>query len=50
VTLHIHSNFSDGVSSIESIAKKAKALGYEYIAITDHSKSLKIAGGLDESN
>ena len=46
--LHIHSNFSDGVSSIEAIAKKAKELGYEYIAITDHSKSLKIAGGLDE--
>jgi DNA polymerase (family 10) len=47
--LHIHSNFSDGVSSIESIALRAKALGYEYIAITDHSKSLKIARGLDES-
>ncbi len=47
--LHIHSNFSDGVSSIESIAQRAKALGYEYIAITDHSKSLKIARGLDES-
>ena len=47
--LHIHSNFSDGVSSIESIVRRAKALGYEYIAITDHSKSLKIARGLDES-
>lgn len=47
--LHIHSKFSDGVSSIESIAGRAKALGYEYIAITDHSKSLKIARGLDES-
>lgn len=46
--LHVHSNFSDGVSSIEAMAKKAKALGYEYIAITDHSKSLKIARGLDE--
>ena len=47
--LHIHSNFSDGVSSIESLAQRAKAIGYEYIAITDHSKSLKIARGLDES-
>ncbi|AEE90867.1 DNA polymerase/3'-5' exonuclease PolX [Includes: DNA polymerase type-X; 3'-5' exodeoxyribonuclease] [Tepidanaerobacter acetatoxydans Re1] len=47
--LHVHSNFSDGVSSMESIAKRAKALGYEYIAITDHSKSLRIAGGLNES-
>lgn len=46
--LHVHSSFSDGVSSIESIVQKAKALGYEYIAITDHSKSLKIARGLDE--
>lgn len=46
--LHIHSNFSDGISSIKEIAKKAKSLGYEYIAITDHSKSLKIAGGIDE--
>lgn len=46
--LHVHSNFSDGVSSIEAMAKKAKSLGYEYIAITDHSKSLKIARGLDE--
>lgn len=46
--LHVHSNFSDGISSIEDIAKRGKTLGYEYIAITDHSKSLKIAGGLDE--
>ncbi|HHY42912.1 MAG TPA: DNA polymerase/3'-5' exonuclease PolX [Thermoanaerobacterales bacterium] len=46
--LHVHSNFSDGISSIEAIAEKAKALGYEYIAITDHSKSLRIARGLDE--
>jgi len=47
--LHVHSNFSDGVSSIEEMAEKARELGYEYIAITDHSKSLKIARGLDES-
>jgi len=47
--LHIHSNFSDGVNSIESMVEKARALGYEYIAITDHSKSLKIARGLDEN-
>lgn len=47
--LHLHSDFSDGVSSIEEMVKKAKELGYEYIAITDHSKSLKVARGLDES-
>lgn len=46
--LHVHSDWSDGVNSIETMVKEAKALGYEYIAITDHSKSLKIARGLDE--
>jgi len=46
--LHVHSTFSDGISSIEEIVNKAIELGYEYIAITDHSKSLKIARGLDE--
>ncbi|WP_422445429.1 DNA polymerase/3'-5' exonuclease PolX [Thermoanaerobacterium sp. DL9XJH110] len=46
--LHVHSDWSDGVNSIESIALAARAMGYEYIAITDHSKSLKVARGLDE--
>ncbi|KXG77658.1 DNA polymerase/3'-5' exonuclease PolX [Fervidicola ferrireducens] len=46
--LHIHSNWSDGLNSIEEIAIKARDKGYEYIAITDHSKSLKVAHGLDE--
>lgn len=44
--LHIHSNWSDGVNSIEQIVEKARELGYQYIAITDHSKSLGIARGL----
>ena len=44
--LHLHSNWSDGVSSIEQLAGKAVEMGYEYIAITDHSKSLGIARGL----
>jgi len=48
--LHIHSNWSDGASTIEEIALKAIELGYEYIAITDHSKSLKVAGGLSEED
>ena len=47
--LHIHSKWSDGSSSIEEIAKAAQKRGYEYVAICDHSKSLKIARGLDES-
>lgn len=44
--LHVHSNWSDGVSSIEQIVDQARGLGYSYVAITDHSASLKIAGGL----
>jgi len=44
--LHAHSNWSDGGNSIEEMAQAAKDLGYSYIAITDHSQSLKIAGGL----
>lgn len=44
--LHVHSKWSDGTSSIEEIAKRAKAKGYQYIAICDHSQSIKIAGGL----
>jgi len=45
--LHTHSRFSDGASSIEELVLKAGRLGYEYIAVTDHSQGLKIAGGLD---
>jgi DNA polymerase (family X) len=44
--LHIHSTWSDGRSSIEDQAKAAQALGFEYIAICDHSPSMGIAGGL----
>jgi len=44
--LHVHTNWSDGTSSIEDMARKAKKLGYEYIAITDHSPSSRIANGL----
>ena len=44
--LHIHSHWSDGSAAIEEIREAATARGYQYIAITDHSPSLKIAGGL----
>jgi DNA polymerase (family 10) len=47
--LHCHSTYSDGKNSIEEMAKKAIELGYEYIAITDHSPNLAVANGLDES-
>ena len=45
--LHVHSTYSDGTMSIEKIANIAKDLGYEYIAVTDHSQTLKVAHGLD---
>ena len=48
--LHIHSNWSDGASTIEEIALKAIEMGYEYIVITDHSKSLRVASGLSEED
>jgi DNA polymerase (family 10) len=44
--LHIHSNYSDGTEKIEEIVKILKNNGYRYSAITDHSKSLKVARGL----
>jgi len=47
--LHLHSKWSDGTSSIEEIAQEAHKRGYQYVAICDHSKSLKITHGLDES-
>ena len=45
--LHVHSKWSDGTSSIEEVARAAQGRGYQYVAITDHSKSLRIAHGLD---
>ncbi|MCJ7642781.1 MAG: DNA polymerase/3'-5' exonuclease PolX [Desulfobacterales bacterium] len=47
--LHVHSKWSDGTSSIEEVARAAQKRGYQYVAICDHSKSLRIAHGLDES-
>jgi len=45
---HVHTNASDGLNSLEELADAARKKGYEYIAITDHSKTLAIAGGLKE--
>jgi len=47
--LHVHSHWSDGHDSIEEMASTAMELGYEYIGITDHSRSLKVAKGLSIS-
>jgi DNA polymerase (family X) len=45
--LHAHTTWSDGAASIEEMAAAAKARGYEYLAITDHSRHVTIAHGLD---
>jgi DNA polymerase (family 10) len=47
--LHMHTTETDGRASLEEMAEAARALGYEYIAITDHSKALAMANGLDET-
>jgi len=44
----MHSSWSDGTASIADMARAAVERGYEYIAITDHAKALRIAGGVDE--
>lgn len=44
--LHMHTQWSDGVCSIEEMVARAREKGYSYIAITDHSQSLKVAKGL----
>jgi DNA polymerase (family X) len=43
---HVHSDWTDGVDSIEVMARAARELGYEYMVLTDHSPSLGIARGL----
>src|SRR5919205_860630 len=44
--LHVHTNWSDGRGTIESMAEAAIALGHEYLVFSDHSQSLKVANGL----
>ena len=46
--LQMHTLWSDGSGSVQEMAEAAASRGYSYIAITDHSKGLKIAGGIDE--
>jgi len=46
--LHMHTTETDGRASLVEMAEAAHELGYEYIAITDHSKALAMANGLDE--
>jgi DNA polymerase (family 10) len=46
--LHMHTTETDGRASLEEMAEAARERGYRYIAITDHSKALAMANGLDE--
>jgi len=47
--LHMHTTETDGRATLEEMAEAARQRGYEYIAITDHSKALAMANGLDEA-
>jgi DNA polymerase (family 10) len=44
--LHMHSTWTDGADSIEAMVRACQELGYEYCALTDHSQSTRVAGGL----
>ncbi len=46
--LHAHTNWSDGMFSLDEMARAAMERGYAYLAVTDHSKGLTVANGLDE--
>lgn len=46
--LHIHSEWSDGANTLQELAAAAQERGYQYLAVTDHSRSLHIARGLTE--
>lgn len=46
--LHLHTTESDGRATIEELAEKAREKGYEYIGISEHSKLVRVARGLDE--
>ena len=48
--LHVHSTYSDGKNSIEEMAEAAQKRGYAYLAISDHSPRLRIAGGVSEED
>ncbi len=46
--IHVHSNYSDGVNSIEDLARACQQMGFEYLVLCDHSKATYYANGLDE--
>ncbi len=48
--LHVHSTWTDGTATIEEMAEAARRRGLRYIAVTDHSKRVTVAGGLDAND
>jgi DNA polymerase (family 10) len=46
--LHAHTKATDGRNSLKEMAEAARDMGYEYLAVTEHSKKVAVAGGLDE--
>ena len=47
--LQVHTNWTDGQNSIKEMAGAAKGVGLEYIVVSNHSKTLAMTGGLDET-
>lgn len=45
---HVHTNYSDGIETVEDMVDEARCYPYDYVCLSDHSVSLKIAGGLDK--
>lgn len=48
-TFHVHSTWSDGKDTLDAMVAAAEELGFEYLGISDHSKTASYAGGLDEN-
>jgi DNA polymerase (family 10) len=48
--LHMHTSWSDGKYTVDEMIEASRRRGYKYIAITDHSKSLGVAGGLSDDD
>jgi DNA polymerase (family 10) len=46
--LHCHTDATDGADTLEAMGKAAASRGYRYLALTDHSKAVRVAGGLDD--
>lgn len=48
--LHVHTKWSDGLHTLEEMVEEAKKMGYRFLAVTDHSQSLKVARGVSLEN